>query len=195
MDTLLEMLGSFAIAMLMPRWLIVTCALVGTLAVLWGMTGIALFTVHKLSGWLLSTFFGVASGVEPEQRAPITTDSDIATPADEPPNSMKPTKPSAPVKLIEKHAGSVLPEGKSLQQRLTERGVGKGAKLKVTLPKRAWSMTESEKTKPSTRPPTRYPLVEESWELRPEDGTYSPAPPYLGSVPSKSRQRRKPRGS
>jgi len=49
---------------------------------------------------------------------------------------MKRTKPSAPTRLIEEHAGSVLPRGKSLQQRLTELGVGKGSKLKVTFPNR-----------------------------------------------------------
>ena len=49
---------------------------------------------------------------------------------------MKLTRTSPPTRLIEKHAGSVLPEGKSLRQRLAELGVGKGWRLKVTLPKR-----------------------------------------------------------
>jgi hypothetical protein len=131
------MLGSFAIAMLMPRWLIVTCALVATLAVLWGIAGIALFAVHKLSGWLLRTCFGVASGTETPQSAPMPADSDIRTgkPRDVKEPFTKPTKPSAPTKLIEKHAGSHLPEGKSLRERLIERGVGRGAKLKITLPR------------------------------------------------------------
>jgi hypothetical protein len=58
MGTLIEMVGSFGVAMLMPRWVVVTCALAATLMLIWGMTGIALFAVHKLSGWLLRTCFG-----------------------------------------------------------------------------------------------------------------------------------------
>jgi hypothetical protein len=47
---------------------------------------------------------------------------------------VKQTKPSAPTRLIEKDAGSVLPEGKSLRERLIAIGAGKGSKLKITLP-------------------------------------------------------------
>jgi hypothetical protein len=47
-------------------------------------------------------------------------------------------------------------------------------------------MTESEKTKPSTPPPTQYPQEQESWESENgRSGTYQPPPPYLGSIPTK----------
>ena len=48
---------------------------------------------------------------------------------------MKPTKPSAPEGMIEKDGGSYLPEGKSLRERLIEKGVGPGSTLKFILPK------------------------------------------------------------
>lgn len=118
MDTLLEMLGSFASAMLMPRWLIVACALAATLMVVWGMTGIALFVMHRLSGWLLRTCFGVQSGAGRHKTSPRPADSDIHAP--------KPADVRAVVR------SPIRP----LQDRLSELGVGKGWKLKVTLPKR-----------------------------------------------------------
>jgi len=104
------MLASFAIAMLMRRWLAMACALVAAIAMVWGMTGIALFAVHKLSGWLLPRCFGVGSGTKPRQRTPVSAD-DI--------RSQKPR------------------DVRPLLERLSALGVGKGWKLKVTLPKRA----------------------------------------------------------
>lgn len=179
MGAVVEMLGSFAIAMLIPRWLVFACAFAGMLMVLWGMAGITLFAVHKVSGWLLRTRFGVASGTEPHQRAPGGGR-----------RSMKPTKPSASTKPIERPAVSVLPEGKSVQQRLVELGVGKGWKLKVTLPKlprKTLTMDASEKSEQPRPPSGQYQCPEEGLHpgRGPLPGTYDPPPPYFGSIPTK----------
>lgn len=113
-----EVLSSFATSMLLPRWLAVACALLAMIAMLWAMTGITIFAVRRLSAWLLRRCFGVAPGTDSHERAPRPADLDI-----------HPPKPA------DAKAAASNP-GRPLQEQLSELGVGKGSKLRVTSPKR-----------------------------------------------------------
>jgi len=158
----------------------VACAFVATFAFLWGVTGVAILAFHKLSGWLLRTYF-VASGTESSQTAPMSADSDG--------HARKPRDVQAAVRCC------VQP----LEERLSELGVRKGSKLKVVLPKlprKASTLHASDKARLPTPPSSQYQFPEEGPYLDPgqRPGTYEPPPPYRCTASSKPRRRRTPSG-
>jgi hypothetical protein len=87
-----------------------------------------------------------------------------------------------------------------LQERLSELGVGKGWKLKFTLPKpprNELNMDASETNRQPRPPSPQYQCPEEGLYLDPSPhlGTYDPPPPYLGSIPTKPGKGRRPEKS